>query len=86
MRAQPGARRSGVSGLWNGRVKVAVRAPAQDGRANEELLAVLAEVLGLPRRALQLERGERAQLKEIRIEAPRSVVETRLLAALSSER
>lgn len=85
VRAQPGARRSGVVGVWNGHIKIAVRSPAQDGRANEELLAVLAQVLDLPRRALELERGERAQLKLIRIDAPRELIEARLRAALAGE-
>ena len=40
VRAQPGARRSGVQGEQNGALKVAVQAPPQDGRANEALVAV----------------------------------------------
>ncbi|MBL8801711.1 MAG: DUF167 domain-containing protein [Planctomycetes bacterium] len=82
LRAQPGARRSGVVGLWNGHLKVAVRAPAEDGRANEELLSVLAEALELPRRALTLERGAQARLKQVSIAAPRSQIAARLQALL----
>ncbi len=78
VRAQPGARRSEVAGLWNGHVKVCVRAPAEDGRANDELLDVLAEFLGLPRRALELERGERARVKLVRIAAPLASVAARV--------
>ena len=47
VRAQPGAKRSGLAGLWNDHLKVAVRSPADAGRANEELLEVLAEELGV---------------------------------------
>ncbi len=83
VRAQPGARRSGVVGVWNGRLKVAVRAPAQDGRANEELIEVLAEAFETPRRAVTIERGERAQLKDVRIAAPYAQVETRLRELLA---
>jgi uncharacterized protein (TIGR00251 family) len=82
LRAQPGARRSGVVGMWNGHLKVAVRAPAEDGRANDELLSVLAEALELPRRALTLERGAQARLKQVSIAAPRSQVAARLQALL----
>lgn len=84
LRAQPGARRSGVVGLWNGHLKVAVRAPAEDGRANDELLAVLAEALELPPRALALERGAQARLKLVSIAAPRAQVATRLQALLAA--
>jgi hypothetical protein len=72
-----------VVGVWNGRLKVAVRAPAQDGRANEELIEVLAEAFAAPRRAILIERGERAQLKDVRIEAPLAQVEARLRALLA---
>jgi hypothetical protein len=82
LRAQPGAKRSGVVGTWNGCLKVAVRAPAEYGRANEELLAVLAEALELPRRALTLERGAQARLKQVAIAAPRSEIAARLQALL----
>jgi uncharacterized protein (TIGR00251 family) len=47
VRAQPGARRSGVQGEQAGALKVAVSAPPQDGRANEALAEVLREALGL---------------------------------------
>lgn len=83
VRAQPGSRRSGVVGVWNGRLKIAVRAPAQDGRANEELVEVLAEALGVPRRAISIVRGERAQLKDVRIEASAEHVAARLRERLA---
>lgn len=83
VRAQPGSRRSGVVGVWNGRLKIAVRAPAQDGRANEELVDVLAKALGVPRRALSIVRGERAQLKELRVEAGAAHVAARLSELLA---
>ncbi len=78
VRAQPGAKRSEVAGLWNGHVKVCVRAPAEDGRANDEVLDVLADFLELPRRALELERGQRARVKLVRIAAPLASVAARL--------
>jgi uncharacterized protein (TIGR00251 family) len=54
VRAQPGARRSGVQGEQNGALKVAVQAPPQDGRANEALVEVLREALGLRRSQVEL--------------------------------
>ena len=82
VRAQPGAKRSGVAGLWNGHLRVAVRAPAEDGRASEEVLEVLAAALGLKRSALAIVRGERARHKQVRIACPGSVVRERLLSRL----
>lgn len=75
VRAQPGAKRSALVGTWNGRVKVAVRAPPEDGRANEELLELLAGALDLRARDLVLARGATARLKEFH--APLAAEEAR---------
>lgn len=83
VRAQPGARRSGVVGLWNEHLKVALRSPAEKGRANDELLDVLAEALGLRPSQLAIARGEGARLKEIVIAAPAARVSARLLELLA---
>lgn len=53
LRVQPGARRNGVMGMHDGRLKVAVTQIAEHGKANEAVLSVLAESLEL--RASQLE-------------------------------
>lgn len=84
VRAQPGARRSGVVGLWNDHLKVAVRAPADEGRANEELLEVLAAALGLRSSALRLAKGAQSRQKEFAVALPLEETRRRLLAALGS--
>lgn len=78
VRAQPGAKRSGLVGTWNGRLKIAVRAPAEDGRANEELASVLADLLGLRPRDLVLARGASGRLKEFQVALAADVVRARL--------
>jgi uncharacterized protein (TIGR00251 family) len=45
---QPGARRSAVVGRHGDALKVAVRAPADQGKANEAVLALLRAVLEAP--------------------------------------
>lgn len=64
----PGASRDEVAGEMGTAVKIKLRAPPVDGRANEALIAFLADQLGLPRRAITLERGETARQKLLRIE------------------
>lgn len=78
VRAQPGARRSAVVGVWNGRLKIAVRSPAEDGRANEELIEVLADALGLKRQGLVLLGGAKGRLKEISLALPLEEARRRL--------
>ena len=57
VRAQPGARRNGVIGVHNGRLKVAVTQVAERGKANDVVLLVLAESLALRRSQLELVAG-----------------------------
>jgi uncharacterized protein (TIGR00251 family) len=80
VRAQPGASRSAIAGVWNRHLKIAVRAPAQDGRANEELARVLAEALSLRAQDVELVSGERGRAKRFRVPLPPELVHARLSA------
>ena len=84
VRAQPGAKHSGLTGVWNGRLKVAVRAPAQDGRANEEVIEVLAAAFGIKRKELALSGGEKNRLKEITLALPVAEARRRLSEHLAA--
>jgi uncharacterized protein len=57
VRAQPGARRSGIVGEHNGAVKIAVAAPAEKGKANDAIQEILCDQLGLKRSQVQLLAG-----------------------------
>jgi uncharacterized protein (TIGR00251 family) len=63
----PRAARSAVTGLHDGRLKVALRAPPVDGAANEELIAFFAAALGVARREVTLLRGEKSRQKTLAI-------------------
>lgn len=85
VRAQPGARRSGVVGEQAGALKVAVQAPPQEGRANEALVDVLRERLGLKRSQIELLSGATSREKRFLIRGvPRATLEARLAALLAS--
>jgi len=49
-------------------LKIKVKAPAVEGKANEELLRFLAERLQVHRRSVGIERGETAKAKLIWVE------------------
>ncbi|MCY3002233.1 MAG: DUF167 domain-containing protein [Planctomycetota bacterium] len=83
VRAQPGASRAGLAGLWNEHLKVAVRAPADEGRANEELVLTLAGALGLRPKEVRLVRGEKAREKEFEIALEPEELRRRLLERLA---
>jgi uncharacterized protein YggU (UPF0235/DUF167 family) len=64
VRAQPGARRTGVVGVHGGRWKIAVAEPPEKGRANAALEAALAAALGVSPSRVSLLRGAGARSKE----------------------
>jgi uncharacterized protein len=57
VRAQPGARINAVLGEHAGALKVAVTAPAEAGRANQALVELLRDALGLKRSQIELVAG-----------------------------
>jgi uncharacterized protein YggU (UPF0235/DUF167 family) len=81
VRAQPGARREGLAGEWNGLPKLAVAAPPEDGRANESLQRLLATILELKPAQVSLLRGATSRLKAFVVELPPREVLLRLAKA-----
>jgi uncharacterized protein (TIGR00251 family) len=67
---QPNARRTAADGLHDGTLRVRLCAPPVDGKANQLLIDWLAGELGLPRRAVQLVRGDTSRRKWLAIGAP----------------
>jgi uncharacterized protein (TIGR00251 family) len=67
VRVIPRAGRSGIAGVRDGALVVKLAAAPVDGAANAELIAVLAEALGVPRRRVEIVSGERARLKRVRV-------------------
>jgi uncharacterized protein (TIGR00251 family) len=57
-----------VVGEYGDAIKITVRAPAVEGKANAALIRFLAEQLKLSRHAIVLERGHRSRDKLIRID------------------
>jgi uncharacterized protein len=57
IKAKPHAREDAVLGVRAGELMVAVRAPAEKGKANEEIARVLAKSLGVPRDGVVLKSG-----------------------------
>jgi hypothetical protein len=67
VRVHPGARKNGVSGVHAGAVKISLTTPPVDGRANEALIAFVAELLRLPRARVNLVSGMTSRSKVLRI-------------------
>jgi uncharacterized protein (TIGR00251 family) len=82
VRAQPGARKNAVLGEHSGSLKVAVTAPPEDGRANEALVEVLRNWLGLKRSQVELASGPTNRNKQFLI---RGLTPDELAAAMASK-
>jgi uncharacterized protein (TIGR00251 family) len=67
LHAKPNARRSQLLPGPDGRWLVRLAAPPQDGQANAELVAFLAEIFGVPKRNVQLLSGHTAPFKKVEI-------------------
>jgi uncharacterized protein (TIGR00251 family) len=67
LHCQPGAKVSRVVGEHDGRLKVALNAPALENRANEVLVAWFAEQLSIPRRQVELVSGQTSRKKRVRL-------------------
>jgi uncharacterized protein (TIGR00251 family) len=68
VKALPNAPASGVAGWLGNALKVRIHAPPEHGKANAELCRLLSRLLGLPQRAVTLERGSSSRRKVVLIE------------------
>ena len=66
----PNARRTEVDGLHDGALRVRLAALPIEGRANEALVAWLAKALHVPRREIELLRGDSSRRKQLLIDLP----------------
>jgi uncharacterized protein (TIGR00251 family) len=87
LRVQPGARRTALlQRMPGGEWKVAVSAPPLDGRANDAVVELVSELLGVRRAQVKLVRGASARSKVVEVEGVSAdAAETRLAKALAVE-
>jgi len=69
VKVKPNARESSLEQLADGSWLAKVRSPAAEGRANRELLALVAGHFGCPRTAVSVKSGTTSRTKLIRIES-----------------
>ena len=67
VRIQPGARRDQVTGMSEGVLHVRVAVPPTQNRANDALIALLAQALRVPRLRIAILQGHRSRQKVVEI-------------------
>lgn len=70
----PGSRHTQIVGKLGNRLKIKIQAVAEDGKANQELVNVLAQELGVSMRQIEIVFGNSSPEKLIQIQ-PRGAVE-----------
>jgi uncharacterized protein (TIGR00251 family) len=66
IRARPGAGRSAVLGADQRGLAIAIGAPPEKGKANDELVRMLAKLTGVARSEVSVVRGKTARNKSVR--------------------
>ena len=68
VRVQPRASKDEIAGEMAGAIKIRLRAPAVEDRANEALVEFLAGLLKTPKSAVRILSGERSRSKRLEIQ------------------
>src|ERR1700730_1278774 len=82
VRVQPRASKDEITGVMDGALKVRLRAPALEDRANEALCEHLADVLKTPKAAVRILSGHHSRSKRVEV---RGVTEQQVLALVLRE-
>ena len=76
VRVQPGAREDAVLGVAEGALRIRLKAPASEGRANAALCAFLAELLGTAKSRVKLLQGRGSRIKLVEVRGARHAPES----------
>jgi len=82
VRVQPRASKDEIAGIIDGALKVRLRAPALEDRANEALCEYLAELLKTPKAAVRILSGHHSRSKRVEV---RGVAAQEVLALVACE-
>lgn len=69
VKVKPNARASVLQDMGDGQWLAQIKAPPVDGRANEELVALVARHFGCRKSAVSIQSGASGRLKRIRIDS-----------------
>jgi uncharacterized protein YggU (UPF0235/DUF167 family) len=78
LRAQPRARRAALEVAAGGTLRAAVTAPAEDGKANAAVVALLAEAWRLPKSAFDVTRGASGRDKVVSVSGDPAALAARI--------
>ena len=68
LKVSPGAAKQKILGPYGDRLKLAVQSPPEKGKANKEIVAMLAKALGVTKKQVAIVAGDTSSEKTVRIE------------------
>lgn len=83
---QPKAKKTGVVGVHDGMLKIAVASPPVDGKANRAVKVFFADVFGLKKKDVQIVSGERSRKKVVELGDLKAPAIQKTLASLLHEK
>ena len=78
VRVSPRARRNAVLGLREGTLKISVTAVPERGKANDAVVALLAEALAIPASSVEIVSGAASKDKWVEVDLPAEEIARRL--------
>ena len=82
VRVVPRASRSGIAGLQDDALKLRIMAPPVEGKANDECIRLLAEMLGVKRGQVTIIAGHASRTKTVAVEGVKADRIASLITAL----
>jgi uncharacterized protein len=70
VKVKPNARRRALEELEGGMWQAQLKSPPVEGKANRELVALVADRFGCPKSAVSIKSGAAGRMKLVRIEGP----------------
>ena len=75
VKVEPRSSKSGIIGLYGDALKVKLTSPPVDGKANEELVELLAKECGIPKSAIEIVSGQSSKNKLVRIAGIKNIAD-----------
>lgn len=82
VRVQPAAKREGIAGLYGDAFKIAINAPAVDGKANSALIRYLATIFRVPASDIHIVAGKTSRSKIVRVDGVTATAAASIIASL----
>jgi uncharacterized protein (TIGR00251 family) len=73
IKVEPRFSRSGIAGMYGDALKVKLTSAPVDGKANKELIAMLAKELGIKKRDVEILSGETSKNKIVKLIGVKSI-------------